>query len=297
VRHFERFPPPAAIAPGVLCAALLFAPLAGAVDEVQVHGVANFRGSSEGECSASSHSVHTKTANTFAATFNTLKNSGKWDQVIYQHNKSTEGRYWKDTSKSPTGNDDALDKGVDETDIAYIHTHGSSDQTNRNWVSLLMGNNSTTCSIHSNSLMLWGANAASDLDIMVAKACQAGQYEVFVKNGFFHMRTSTSPLSMWNSFHGDSSCGNFVNRYVEDYADHSVYDGAGENWLDEAYDNRILKDRDDCPTSVVFGSSKSARTSMFKYGGWKDRKDTGNKTGATMWYISKCDPDNGMKLP
>jgi hypothetical protein len=87
MRQFKRFSPPAAMAPGVLCSAPLFAPLAGAVDEVQVHGVANFRGSTEGECSASSHSVHTKTANAFAATFNALKNSGKWDQVIYQHNE------------------------------------------------------------------------------------------------------------------------------------------------------------------------------------------------------------------
>jgi hypothetical protein len=69
----------------------------------------------------------------------------------------------------------------------------------------------------------------------------------------------------------------------------------GENWIDEAYDWGVLED--DCPVSIVFGSSKSARRDMFTYGGWRDRKNTGSKTGSTIFYVRGCNPDNGSKLP
>ena len=93
----------------------------------------------------------------------------------------------------------------------------------------------------------------------------------------------------------DSSCGNFVKGYLDDYVQSSKWDGVGENWLDEAYDWGLIYD--DCPVSIVFGSTKAARVSMYANGGWKDRKATGSKTGSTIFYVRGCNPDNGIKLP
>lgn len=271
-----------------------------AANETQVYGIANFGGSGQCGSSDQTHTVHTSTAANFAYTFNLLKTIGLWDQVNTLNNTSARGSYFTDASKAAscacTADDVATNAGTDEADIFYVHTHGGHDA---NSSSLLMGNSSYDCSVRTNQNMLFGNPGGSgDLDIAVVKACQSGDYDVWKAGGYRQQLTdSDSSFTVWNAFHGDSSCGSHVASYVKWYSLFSINDGVGENWLDAAYDVDSGANNDDCPVSIVMGSSKSARENMFEYGGWRDRKNTGAKTGSTYFYMAGCDPNHGVTLP
>ena len=268
-----------------------------ALDETQVYGIANFGGA--GQCGAMSqtHSVHTATAAAFAAPFTLMKVAGLWDESYTRNNGSARSTYFTDASKKSSGDDLALNYGADDPDVIYVHTHGGHDTTGVGNSSLLMGTSSYECTPRTDKNMLWGNNGG-DLDIAVIKACESGDYDVWREGGYRQQfTTSNSSLRMWNAFHGDSSCGSHVTSYVSSYSWASFYDGAGENWIDAAYDDNSGANSDDCPVSIVMGSSFANREAMFEHGGWLDRKDTGAKTGSTIWYMGGCDPDNGRVLP
>jgi hypothetical protein len=296
-------------APVILGGLLVLPSTAMALDEMHVYGIANFGHSGECEDDTSlSHSVHTSTAAAFRANFSFLQSVGLWDEVATRNNTSARGSYWTDSSKAAScacsTNDMATDAGADEADVVFIHTHGWHEAPSWMFPStpaysgLVMGNSSYDCGVRTDQNMRFGNPATSgDLEIAVVKACQSGDYDVW-KNGGYRQQitTSDSTMTMWNAFHGDSSCGDHVTDYVGDYAAESLVDGVGENWIDEAYDNSWFGD-DDCPSSIVFGASFAARESMYEHGGWRDRKNTGSKTGSTMFFIGGCDPSGGRTLP
>jgi len=296
---------------GIVCAALavLAASPAQAANEVQVYGIANFGGSNQCGNSDMTHSVHTETAATFRATFDMYKLAMLWDETATLNNSNAKGSLFQDASKKASGADTTANAGGDEADVIYVHTHGGHTGPTYDlsvfppkasgpaYSSLSMGNASFACSVRTDSDMLWG-NTGGDLDIAVIKACQSGDYGVWKFGGYSSMKTSTSSLTMWNAFHGDSSCGGHVTDYVGDYAATSMNNGVGENWIDEAYDGAFWPwEDDDCPVSIVWGSSKTARKNMYENGGFRDRKDTGTKSGSTYFYVAGCDPDHGSKLP
>lgn len=279
---------------GVLSAALaLVSGAAFAADEVIVYGIANFGGA--GQCGSSdmTHSVHTSTAAAFKAPFTFLQTYGLWDESYTRNNSSARGSYWEDASKQASAQDTVDNYGTDNVDVVYVHTHGG-HSTSPAYSSLSMGNSSYDCSVRTNEDMLFG-NPGGDLEIAVIKACQSADYQTWQNGGYRQQFTdSNSTFTMWNGFHGDSSCGSHVTDYVSDYAWSSFSNGVGENWLDEAYDS---SGDDDCPVSIVMGDSKSKRVHMYEWGGFTDRENTGSKTGSTYFYISGCDPKNGIKLP
>lgn len=283
----------------VATGALAFAGAAHAAHETHSYGVANFGGSGECGSSGSTHTVHEDTSDAFDDVFDDMQGDGIWGSSYMRDNKLTRGSYWTDSSKagscSCTADDVRTNYGVDEADVIFIHTHGSHVSSGATqYTSLSMGNSSYDCSVRTDDNMMWD----SDLDIAVVKACQSGDYDVWQNGGYRQQFTdSGSQMRMWNAFHGNSSCGNHVTRYVEDYAEDSIYNGVGENWIDEAYDWDSGANNDDCPTSIVFGSSSANRDSMYEYGGWRDRKDTGSRTGSTLYYVSGCDPSSGRSLP
>ncbi|MCP3140210.1 hypothetical protein [Pyxidicoccus xibeiensis] len=274
-------------------AGALLLPAAALANETHVYGIANFGGA--GQCEADSHSVHTKTAAEFSGYFSSLMNSGQWTDVRTLNNSSARTDLWTDASKGSATNakDTQANAGVDDANVLFVHTHGGHSKTNnQSW--LVMGSNADSCSAITNVHMSLGNGK---LNIAVVKACQSADYEVWEQGGYRTLVTSTSGFSMWNGFHGDSSCGNFVKRYVKRYVANSRSDGVGENWIDEAYDWAALKNRDDCPVSIVFGDTKAKRLAMFEAGGWKDRKNTGSKGASTFFSVEGCDPDNGRVLP
>jgi len=270
-----------------------------AANEVQVYGIAQFGGT--GKCGSSSmtHTVHTSTAAAFAAPFSFMKLFGQWDQVDTLNNSNASSNLFTDSGKaaacSCTAGDTTANKGLDEADVVYVHTHGGHSASSPAESSISMGKSGTglVCSARTDLNMRWN----SDLDIAVIKACQSGDYDTWANGGYRQQfTTSGSPFRMWNAFHGDSSCGSHVTAYVGAYASESFFDGVGENWLDEAYDSDGPGE-DDCPVSIVMGSSSSARRNLFENGGWLDRKSTGDKTGSTIFYFLGCHPSNGRKLP
>lgn len=295
----------------VVCGALavLVATPARAADEVQVYGIANFGGTGQCGKSEMTHSVHTETAAAFRAPFDLLKPLGKWDEVATLNNSSAKGSLFQDSTKISGGADATSNTGIDDADVLYVHTHGSHtgpglDMSSLPWKTvgpafstLSMGNNSFACGVRTDKDMLLG-NTGGDADIAVIKACQSGDYGVWKFGGYSSLKTGSGSFTMWNAFHGDSSCGGHVTDYVGDYSANSMNNGVGENWLEEAYDGAFWAwEDDDCPVSIVWGSSKAVRRSMYENGGFRDRKDTGTKSGSTYFYVAGCDPDNGVQLP
>ncbi len=277
-----------------LAAALAAAslPAAQAILETHTYGVAEF--GDTGECldKEDTHKVHTKTADRFADHFDDLIAAGDWDDVNRHDNSSCRGGYWSDPSKDASGDDSHSGYGADEADVVFIHTHGGHTANTNSSIS--MGSDADECSAETDFDMFFD----DDLDIAIIKACQSGDYGVWSNGGYRQQITEpTSSLRVWNAFHGDSDCGSFVKGYVEDYAEESDYNGVGENWIDEAYDDSSSGNNDDCPTSIVMGDNADDREHMYEYGGWLDIEDTGDKTGSTIFYISGCDPDSGTVLP
>jgi hypothetical protein len=276
-----------------------------ALEEVQTYGIANFGGSGQCGDSDMTHPVHTATAAAFQEPFTLLKSLGAWDEIATRNNSQARGSYFTDSSKAATcscggaacscvADDMALDAGADNADVIYVHTHGGHSASSPAYSSLSMGSSTYDCSVRTSENMRFGASGG-DLEIAIIKACQSGDYDVWLNGGYRpQITTSTSTMTVWNAFHGDSSCGNHVTDYVEDYAWGSIFNGVGENWIDEAYDT---DGADDCPVSIVFGSSSAARANMFEFGGFMDRKNTGSKTGSTIFYIAGCDPTGGRVLP
>ncbi|WP_375744170.1 hypothetical protein NR800_04840 [Corallococcus interemptor] len=280
--------------PWTAAALAMLLPAAALANETHVYGIANFGGA--GQCDAKSHSVHTKTAAEFASYFNSLVSAGYWSDVRTINNSGARADSWTDASKAPAADakDTQANVGVDDANVLFVHTHGGHSEANlRSW--LVMGTNVDACSAVTDTHMNLGNGK---LNIAVVKACQSGDFQVWKQGGYRQQFTTpSSGFSMWNAFHGDSSCGNFVKRYVRRYVANSRVDGVGENWIDEAYDWQVGKNNDDCPVSIVFGQTQAQRVAMFEAGGWNDRKNTGSKSASSYFYVGGCDPDNGQKLP
>jgi hypothetical protein len=285
--------------------ALTSASSALALDEVTTYGINDFGSSGAAYCggaSLSSHAVHTSTANAFRAPFSTYRSLGLWDDADAVTGLSVTSQKLSDSSKIASGADGTDHTGADDADVFYIHTHGSHVSSGASqYTSLVMGSSaSPVCSLRTDSHMKLGgpvAGAGGDADIAVIKACQSADYDVFVNGGYFSMVTPGGSQRMWNGFHGNSSCGSHVTSYVSSYASSSFAEGAGENWLDLAYDDDAGTDTDDCPVSIVFGDTRAKREALYEHGGFLDRKDTGTKNAATYWYFRGCDPSGGRVLP
>ncbi len=278
-------------------ALVLVSSAAYADNEAIVYGVAKFGGAGQCGVPSMTHAVHESTALAFKNRFLDAEADGTWNKVVSHLNTWVHGYYFKDASKQPAqGQDTLLNNGADDVDVIFVHTHGGHSESPA-YSSLSMGNVSYDCTVRTDQDMLFG-NPGGDLEIAVIKACQSADYDTWNNGGYLPQLTDpSSGFTVWNGFHGDSSCGNHVVDYVDDYAASSFNNGVGENWIDEAYDNSIFANRDDCPVSIVFGATQEAREHMFEFGGFRDRENTGAKTSSTYFYIHDCDPDNGRKLP
>ena len=272
-----------------------------ALDELQVYGIANFNGS--GQCSSGkSHQRHVTTAALFSAPFQILIGAGLWDGAATVNNSSARGSYFTDAGKAGacgcSADDLNVDRGIDDPDVIWVHTHGSHTASGGSYYSnISMGTNAYVCEPRTDQNLRVGQNGG-DLDIAVIKACQSADYDVFVNGGYrAQITTSTSGFSMWNGFHGDSSCSSSTEIAALTYAWSSFSDGAGENWIDLFYADAPTIDDDDCPASIVMGATAIDRNNMYAFGGWLDRKNTGSKTGSVMFSIAGCDPSRGRVLP
>lgn len=259
-----------------------------AIHELTVYGINNFS-----QCNAENHSAHTDSAGAFRAVFDELAADGLWGTTAGVNNSAVRATYWSDASRTApcsgcTGQDTAS-YGVDSPDVVYIHTHGSHTA---DYSSIVMGSATYGCTVRTDTNMLLGNG---DMEVAIVKACQSGDRDTWLNGGYDAMISYNGVFSTWNAFHGSSSCGSFVADYVSDYAEDAVYDGLGELWLEYAYDDNGHDNNDDCPTSLVFGAVN--KEAQYRYGGFLDRKSTGTKSAAAMWWISGCNPYKGYLLP
>lgn len=290
-------------------------------NEVTVYGVANFGGA--GECGGgfASHARHTTSAANFRAPFDTLLAAGQWDECNTKNNLNARGSYFTDPAEGSStsssccesyqpstcnceGKDEQASVGVDQGDIFFIHTHGGSthiDEAGNTsgvaYMGLQMGNESYDCRPRSHQDWEFGNGVNGDLEIAVVEACQSMDYEVWDAGGHWLFSQQDSTFTMFNAYHGNVSCSDGRTADIGTYADTSVYDGAGDNWLDLMYSNSASADGDNCPVSVVFGHTAAERDAMYNLGGWRDRKATGTKDHSTIYYIGGCDPGGGSVLP
>lgn len=269
---------------------LLSSAAGGSYDETRVFGIANFGGANQCGAPSMTHSVHTDTAAAFLDEFTRRVAKGLWGDVETVNNTKARAKYFTDFSQQLWGSDTETYYGVDDGDIIFVHTHGGHGA---NESSLVMGSNERGCEIDTKQHMRLG-NQIGDLEIAVIKACQSGDYDVWRRNKYLDMVTADSEFTMWNAFHGDSSCGSHVTSYVKNYSQLSFDDGVGENWIDLAY---AQSSYDDCPVSIVFGETQTKRDSMYEYGGFSDRQNTGNKINSSIYFVSECSPDSGSRLP
>ncbi len=278
-----------------LAALALMSSAAAAQDDVVAYGIAQFGGTGECGTAGMTHPVHVDTAAAFAGAFNFVKQYGGWGAVYTRNNGLARSVFFADGSKQSSGADTTPGYGIDSVDVLYVHTHGNRSLVEK-WTSLTMGNSLFDCSVRTDQDLFFGGGAKEDLDIAVIKACQSGDYDVWLAGGYTDdIAKPNSSFTMWNAFHGDSSCGDHVTDYIGDYAYGSFANGVGENWLDAAYDND--GDDDDCPVSIVLGSTADARHHRFEWGGFTDREDTGSKTGSSYYFFSGCTPTHGRTLP
>jgi hypothetical protein len=298
-----------------LCAAV--AALAPATDasadqEVSVYGVANFQGAGECGGNFASHARHVTSAANFRAPFDDLIALGQWDEANTVNNLDARGTYFIDPAKAMpdgdccegyqpsdcgcSGHDGQSGKGVDQGDVFFIQTHGGSTHGGANgpaYMGLQMGNEEYDCRPRSHQAWEFGNPASGDLEIAVVEACQSMDKEVWDNGGHYEFTQHASVFSTFNAYHGNVSCSPTRTAEIGDYAEASVHDGVGDNWIDIMYS----PSGNDCPVSVVLGHLEADRDAMYTWGGWLDRKDTGAKDASTIYYVGGCDPDGGSQLP
>ncbi len=274
------------------------------VDKSHAYGIAIFGFPGCGSVSQT-HAAHTKSANAFRDVFTNLQAWGLWGSSTSVNDQGASSAVFTDAARSAqcacSVQADTSSTGIDSAPVAYIHTHGSHTTAGKGASQIVTGSalNGSTCGAATDTNFLFGnAGGVGKLEIAVVKACQGADLNVFRNGGYRAMVASSSRFQVYNGFHGDSSCGNFVASYVTDYAEDSLVDGVGENWIDEAYDWGITAD--DCPSSIVYGNSKAARTQMFAHGGFVDRQlVNASKSGSSYFFVSGCTPvvGTGVAMP
>lgn len=280
---------------------------ASSTDSVTSYGISQFGGPNECGKPSQSHTAHTLSATAFTDEFQFYSSVLLWGPWIDVYDTAAGSDYFTDPSRSASCNcslqNDNAFAGVDHSVVSYVHTHGAHDASvagGKGATSLVAGNSNAgnTCNVSTDKNYVFGnASGGGHLEIATFKACEAGDFTVWKQGGLKAMAPSSSHFQVFNSFHGVSSCGNFVADYVADFAADSFFDGVGENWIDEAYESNGIG-KDDCPVTVVYGSTKSSRKNMFTNGGFLDRKLTNaTKSGSTYVHISACSPKNGVMLP
>lgn len=302
-----------------LAGSLLTAGPARALGDVTVYGVAHFNAPGQCNSGLSSHDRHLTSAANFRATFDTMIAAGWWDTATTRNDTAAHGTYFTDAAKgsstshscceayqpsscSCAGEDLLSTKGVDASDVVFIHTHGGSTLPAElpagavPFMGLAMGNESYDCRPRSHEDWRFG-NGAGTLDIAVVQACQSMDFELWQGKGHWQFESSASTFTMWNAYHGNVPCTDARTTAVGLYAADTIWNGAGDNWMDLMHEDDWWWDADTCPMSLVFGSSPSVREHMYEYGGWKDRQDTGTKSGSTLWHFAGCDPRGGSALP
>jgi len=270
-------------------------------NEVVAFGVSTFD-----QCSGESVPELLTLTSTLRDQFTAWQNDGLWDKVTRHSNASVDKIDWADASKVSNAADGADPAGADHADVAFLATHGArvTNENGRAYSRFVMGDGWAgpgtaweDCRVFTDRDVSWG-NTGGDLEIVIAFACQSVDFGVWTSTKrYFPMVTTNGAFSTYLGFHGVTYASAANVAALGDFLAQSLNDGIGDNWLDFMYDPRNQNDDSQCPTVITFGASTEQRKSMFQFGGFSDRKNTGLNTGATFHYVSGCDPAHSDALP
>ena len=200
------------------------------------------------------------------------------------------------------GLDDVEPTGSDWADVVYLDGHGShtcqsGKQTSRYYV----GKKSANCAVSTRNHMRfgngpYGEDDDHDTNIGISFSCNSAQLCVWKGGGYSDM--SRGKFMIWNGFHGLSYDSKDNYNRLRSYVRGAKYDGIGDDWVDEMTDLKFWwwEPYEQCATSVTWGANKSELRTHYKKGGFRDWHNVGRGwTG--IFYICKCDPTNGERLP
>lgn len=236
-------------------------------------------------------------ADRFADAFKDKRDDGLWDSALLKFDGATDGEDFTDRSKDPVNGEDHLNAlGLDHADVGFLSSHGGAAWAGDNshvFTSFVMGENFINgCSVNTTDHMLLG----DDQEIFVAATCQSAQLSAFTSGGLAKARKSGSKFHTWLGFHGLSYDSLTDRNHVRIYAKNSFNDGLGYNWVVGLTRGRGLSP-DQCATAVVRGSNSAGIATNFEYGGFRDRSKYGTNAAVAYWYIPRCNPADGPKLP
>jgi hypothetical protein len=295
----------------LIFALLLGSSLAQADDEFIGYGVEKYRGSSHGECSSTNLWWTIDQVKNFSKKF---KKWNTWETVVLHSNKYVDGRDFTDASKddytgdnsctcsscSCLGNDAASGAGADHADVVIISTHGSTRNSKKD-AYLVMGDNSNDCKTSWEQNMYW----STDTDILITEACHSADYTVWQnsnktsRTGFYAGIKEDGQFRALLGYHGLSKDKSSLFS-APSFVSNSYDDAIVENWIVEMYGSswKVKGTKAEiCPTAIVFGESSSKTDNFAENGGFKDRKDTGDKSMSSYYYIGGCDPHKADALP
>lgn len=294
-----------------LMALMVLASSASAKDEFAGFAVEKYNGSDAGECSSTNLTWTIEQVKNFSKKFSKWST---WETVKLNKNKGVDGRDFTDSSKddftgdgscycsacSCKGNDDLNTYGADHADVVVISTHGGRSVSGVS-ASLVMGDNTNDCKVTWKNNMYWD----SDTDILITEACHSADYEGweasdrFERTGFYAGIKEEGQFRALLGYHGLSK-DKMSYFSAPGFVDDSYEDGIAENWVTEMYDSSWKIDgvkKEICPTAIVFGSTNSLIENFAENGGFKDRKDTGDKSQSIYFYIGGCAPHSASELP
>lgn len=142
----------------------------------------------------------------------------------------------------------------------------------------------------------YGEDDDHDTNIGISFSCNSAQLCVWKGGGYSAM--SRGKFMIWNGFHGLSYDSKDNYNRLRSYVRGAKYDGIGDDWVDEMTDLKFWwwEPYEQCATSVTWGANKSELRTHYKKGGFRDWHNVGRGwTG--IFYICKCDPTNGERLP
>jgi hypothetical protein len=196
-----------------------------------------------------------------------------------------------DPAKASWGKDNAWN-GIDRGDAALLCTHGGYDDNG--WYGVMHTKENNECGLNTNQMQL-GKASGGNLRFYHMSSCHSVRWDR--KTKWFD--PAAGKVHVITGFHGLMYIGS---KYVDEYRDLAKYGfsskGVGKVWVDEMHhvDHWYNSWKTVCPIALGFGDTEAASANALneKYtSNWTDK----NPNWVTWRYISKCDPDDGPKLP
>ena len=212
-----------------------------------------------------------------------------WNQHWANYGLVTIDRY-VDAKKSAWGNDKW---NLDYVDAGLICTHGGHDANG--WFGVMHTKKHGECNLNTNQMSIGPKGGDGNLRFFHLSSCNSVRWDK--KTTWFG--PATDKTHVITGFHGWMYIGS---KYVKEYrklaSKAQSSKGVGKVWVDEMHhvDHWYNSWATVCPISLGFGETRdqaiNAQNERYR-SKWSDK----NPNWMSYRYKSKCNPDDGPKLP